>query len=100
MNREFRGLLDLDLSRVLTAPVFDADVDDVDDLSRLNLDNDLLFKSTGSDLDLGMASPEVKQVLSKLSRRSSSSSVLSLSLKTGFCSSGTGVSGLRSSALA
>ena len=97
MNREFRGLLDFDLSRVLTAPVFDADVDD---LSRLNLDNDLLFKSTGSDLDLGMANPEVKQVLSKLSRRSSSSSVLSLSLKTGFCSSGTGVSGLRSSELA
>jgi len=45
MNREFLGLFDLDLSRPFSASL------EVDDLSRRNFDNDLLFKSNGSDLE-------------------------------------------------
>jgi hypothetical protein len=45
-----------------------------------------------------MAMPEVKQVLSKFSNRSSSSSLLSLSLKTGLGSPGVSGSGFRASA--
>jgi hypothetical protein len=44
-----------------------------DDFSRRSLTVSLLpFRSTGSDLDFGMAMPEVKQVASRLSNLSSS----------------------------
>ena len=78
MNREFRGLFDFDLARTFSAP-FEVD------LSRRSLDNDLLFRSTGSDLDFGMAMPDVKQVARRLSNLSSSSSLLSLSLTPVLC---------------